>query len=274
MNGGHRTTSSPLSPIEFRRKVIMKPAPAIVLNNIDGDPTSPMSKLLKEEHKLSQPTMIPAVELHPLKLKYSVIDGMNQSPGQGFVLVSRRVRISDALHALLHTAAPKKSSSCKRLWSKRDKGTKSGDGFEVVDISTLDGHLIKRENSGNSETASKMLTGEWVSSYGNADAVREIHILVECRSPKEKWSREALELGNRIQVCIDIVRLYTIQLCETTIDKIYDPSFVGGRLRRCARCSWKMVRGTRSRDFRRYSYCSLLWLGFKMECNNSKETGD
>ena len=190
---------SPLKPIEFRRRVILKPAPTMEIQSFDNDPTSPMSKLLREEHKRSQPKMVPAVELHPLKLKYTVIDGKNLKTRHGFVLVSRRARIHDALQSLLSIAAPHTSSSCKRLWSKRESGTpRSGDGHEIVEVGALDGKLIRKDMA--SHAASEMLAGEWARSFGNDDVVKEIDMIVETVRPTEEWPRNTLELWNRIQV--------------------------------------------------------------------------
>jgi hypothetical protein len=49
-----------------------------------------MTKLVvMEQFKLNQPRMVPLVEVYPVKLNYTVVDGKNQNKSsQGFVLVS------------------------------------------------------------------------------------------------------------------------------------------------------------------------------------------
>ena len=191
--------------------------------------------------------MVPSVELHPLKLKYTVIDGKNDNIRQGFVLVSRRARIHDALQSLLGLAAPHTSSSCKRLWVKRDSGTKSGDGFEVVNLSCLDGVLIRRDKS--KPPASEMVAGEWARSFGQDDFVKEIDILVETIRPTEDtWPRREMELCNRIQVRFNICSEVCVCVCvcvyaaQGTISS-YSLLFLllGRGFRGCTRCSREMV---------------------------------
>jgi hypothetical protein len=201
---GHRqngvngvNASSPPKPIEFRRKVLMKHVPIITREGPE-DVTSPMTKLLKEQEKLSQPQVIPVVEVYPVKLNYTVIDGKNQNPSHGFVLVSQRTKTHDALQDLMKIAAPMTSSSCKRVWSMRVvSGTQKGDGFEAVELSSLGGKLMRK---GEDEKPAEMLTGEWWSTHGDTDAIKEMDVLVEVKRPNETWPRQSLELENRIQV--------------------------------------------------------------------------
>ena len=161
-------TRAPRRPIEFPRRIIMK--------SVDGgknkygsdlmnDAASPMTKLLQEQERLAPPRMIPSVELYPIKLNYQIVDGCEESGStknsskhtkcSGFVLVSRRTKVYDVLQDLLKVTAPEISSSCKRIWSLQQgrhidgtssssfgsKPTKLGDGYEVVDLATLDGKL-------------------------------------------------------------------------------------------------------------------------------------
>jgi hypothetical protein len=176
----------------------MKPVPVKIQEERHNGPASPMTKLLKEQEQLTQPRMVPTVEIYPVQLNYEVVDGKTPNPSKGFVLVSQRTRIHDALQGLMKVTASKTSSSCRRVWSNRDNGTSSGDGYEVVDFQSLDGKLIR--NAEDEEQEPQMLTGEWVRTYGNMDTIKEIDVLVEIKRPNSKWPRAALELENRIQV--------------------------------------------------------------------------
>lgn len=215
-NGGIALTAQQHPrPIEFRRKVIIKPErTSPVAAAVEGDPASPMTKLLKEEQKRSEPRMIASVEVHPVKLLYSLVNngpttpttkngangGGEQNkniPNRGMVLVSQRVSAYDALQALLKVAAPGTSSSCKRVWTRRENGTSKGDGFELTHLDGLDGRLQKKENEGE---IPQMLVGEWLRTHGEDQAVLEFEVLVETKPPNEPWPRAPLELENRIQV--------------------------------------------------------------------------
>ena len=249
-------TRAPRRPIEFPRRIIMK--------SVDGgknkygsdlmnDAASPMTKLLQEQERLAPPRMIPSVELYPIKLNYQIVDGCEESGStkssnkhtkcSGFVLVSRRTKVYDVLQDLLKVTAPEISSSCKRIWSLQQgrhidgtssssfgsKPTKLGDGYEVVDLATLDGKLrsiIKStENNGTTTTTNskttptiqKLLIGEWTrmhqpyrnngSSNNNNnhdddsnELVRELDLLIEVKRPNTSWPRDNLELENRVRV--------------------------------------------------------------------------
>eukprot|EP00980_Cylindrotheca_fusiformis_P028571 scaffold22612_cov138-Cylindrotheca_fusiformis.AAC.5 len=187
----------PSRPIEFRRKVIMyRKLRRFTSGRLDE--SSPMTRLLKEEEKRAAPELIPTVEVYPVKLKYTVVDGRNMQRNQGFVLVSERAKIYDALLSLMKVAAPNTSSSCKRVWSKRDTiGTASGDGYELVDLSLLDGKVEKKEKDIGPP---RKMVGEWLKSHFVDPRKKECEILVEVRRSNDRWHRESLELANRIQV--------------------------------------------------------------------------
>jgi ubiquitin carboxyl-terminal hydrolase 8 len=218
-------------PIEFPRQIIMKPVTSghgKYGKDIMEDSLSPMTRLLKEQEKLLPPQMVPSVELYPIKLNYHIVDGSDTSPGtndkyKGFVLVSRRTKVYDALQDLLKATAPETSSTCKRLWSLRgyrnqnpNRGTaptKLGDGYEVVDMDSLDGKLIsvKKGESTASKTIPDLLVGEWILSHqqhrqkirkttNDDDKLRELDILVEIKRANMPWPREKLELEHRVQV--------------------------------------------------------------------------
>ncbi len=223
-------------PIEFPRRIIMKavpPSQGKYGSDIMEDSLSPMTKLLKEQERLAPPQMVPSVELYPIKLNYHIVDSSNtsiDSKSSGFVLVSRRTKVYDALQDLLKATAPETSSSCKRLWSfrgcgrgdssKRSPATKIGDGYEVVDMETLDGKLVpsKKQTDKQNEpppekTIPSLLVGEWIRTHGKhrqrlhnttsdeeEDELKELEILVEIKRPNSTWPREKLELENRVQV--------------------------------------------------------------------------
>ena len=188
-------------PIEFRRRVILKATASVIIS--EADKHSPMTKLLQEEQKRAQPRMVPVVEVHPLKILYNIVSDDSHQEQQthghcGFVLVSQRTSVYDALQGLMKIAAPSTSTSCKRIWSKRNKcGTNSGDGFEVVHLDTLNGQLIK---PGAKVPISRMLVYEWVRQHGYAEMTQEFEVLVETKSAKGSWPRAELELENRIKV--------------------------------------------------------------------------
>ena len=213
-------------PIEFPRCIVMKAVSSLngkYGKDIMDDKLSPMTKLLKEQERLEPPQMVPTVELYPIKLNYSIVDSaIMTNTFTGFVLVSRRTKVYDALQDLLKATAPETSSTCKRLWSFRGCGggeanasaTKLGDGFEVVDLDNLDGNLIstKITTDKKNETIPDMLIGEWIRTHGQTgqqihrttdndnDELRELDILVEVKRPNAPWPREKLELQHRVQV--------------------------------------------------------------------------
>ena len=191
---GNGVIESRPRPIEFRRRVVLRPEKLAMGAENEN---CAMMKLLREEKKRS-PRMIPRVEVHPIKLVYSVLGTTDQEvTSRGFVLVSQRTLLYRALHALMKLAAPNTSVFCKRIWSKRERGTKSGDGFELLDMDTVDGRLRKKENE--DEIPGKLL-GEWVRSHGQLSIVKEIDLLIETRRSNAEWPRASLELENRIQV--------------------------------------------------------------------------
>lgn len=194
------TVKIPSRPIEFRRKIIMNRKLKRFTSGV-LDESSPMTRLLKEEEKRAAPELIPTVEVYPVKLKYTVIDGKNLRHNEGFVLVSERARIYDALLALMKVAAPNTSSSCKRVWSKRDTiGTASGDGHELVDLSLLDGKLIKSADNEKDMGPPRKMVGDWLKTHFVDERKKECEILVEVKRSNDRWQRESLELENRIKV--------------------------------------------------------------------------
>lgn len=205
-------------PIEFKRKIIMKQVtPKHQYANGVDDSSSPMTKLLKEQERLAPPRLVPTVEVYPIKLNYRIVDattsldGSGDKKGQdgirGFILVSKRTRVYDALHDLMAVTAPNTSSECKRVWSQRVSGTKSScDGFELVDLESLDGTLVKKEKKELEGGSPRKLTqvpsilvGEWIETHQVGDA-KELEVIVELKRPNTSWPRDDLELSNRLQV--------------------------------------------------------------------------
>lgn len=197
MNGIGKT---PCRPLEFRRKIIMKRKLKRFTSG-EIDETSPMTRLLKEEEQRAAPELVPTVEVRPVKLQYSVIDGSNIRRKEGIVLVSETTRVYDALFWLMKAAASNTSSSCKRIWSKRDTtGTASGDGYELVDLNFLDGTIEKDPEKEKEVQRPRKLVGEWLRAHYHDRTMRDCDIIIEVRKSNDKWQRAPLELENRIQV--------------------------------------------------------------------------
>ena len=237
---------APRRPIEFSRRIVMKSVGGIGTSTKYStqlmNDASPMTKLLQEQERLAPRRIIPSVELYPIKLNYQIFDGTTvemtkETKHTGFVLVSRRTKVYDAVQDLLKVTVPETSTSCKRLWISQQssrcwgsKSTKLGDGYEVIDLATLDGKLKAVENktkgssvnSASNQTIPKLLIGEWIRTYQPStsnessnshhdetdvddkdnynDKEFELDILVEVKRPNEPWPRKKLELESRVQV--------------------------------------------------------------------------
>lgn len=165
------------------------------------DESSPMMRLLKEEEQRAAPELVPTVEVQPVKLQYTVIDGSNMRRKEGFVLVSETTRVYDALFWLMKAAAPNTSSSCKRVWSKRDTiGTATGDGYELIDLNLLDGKIEKDGENGKELQRPRKLVGEWLRAHFRDASRRDCDVIIEVRKSNDEWLRAPMELENRIQV--------------------------------------------------------------------------
>ena len=145
---------------------------------------------------------------------------------QGVALVSRGAPAAPSLSRLVRAATPPdRASACGRLWRRSPAATAAGDGYELLDLDDPNG-LAPRPAAGprasdpssatasaatQRETPPPALTMEqWLgleklshsgSSHMNGEGPVVVHLLVELRSaPTAKWSRGALQLGNRLQV--------------------------------------------------------------------------
>lgn len=185
-------------PVEFRRKVIFEPQQPET-----KEPASLMEKLLREEQSLRK-KLFPTVEVHPIKLVYHIVmddshcdlstissGDRGQAPESGFCLVSRGSPAFDALGALLRVAAPNKATSNVRLWSKASAvATKSGDGYECVDL-----EMLQYTKNTSSDVC---LVQEWLQRQSPG---KEWELLIETRrTVNSSWPREELELSRRLQV--------------------------------------------------------------------------
>lgn len=198
-------------PVEFRRKVIMQPSNMIP----QSEPKNLMEKLLQEEQRLQAPRLVPTVEVHPIKICYSVVTHDNLVPPMspsgseshdGFVLVSQDEYAVETLHSLMKVAAPEKASSCIRVWSQRIYPI-VGARYELVhfeDLEVID-NRNHAENGGAQAsvdiTRRQITLGEWIGTHTCHESSTTIKVLVEIRKTgTSQWAREAFELENRIRV--------------------------------------------------------------------------
>jgi hypothetical protein len=238
-----------------------------------------MTKLMQEEKKRS-PTMVPKVEVHPVKISYSVTSSATldddatsstNSTSRGFVYVSQRAQLYRVMDALMEVAAPKISVRCKRIWSKRVNATQSGDGFELLDCeNTPEEPKTKNgEQKGNVKNDPKdkvpiMSLGEWAQTHGDSTHVNGLDVLIETKRSSSEWPRESLELENRIQVRVS---------CELVLNRFLfnegssHPSNAkqycsGWRLGGLSRLNGKVVRGFCSRGDGADRHGALCGMGF------------
>lgn len=166
---------------------------------------------MQEEEKLRAPRLVPAVEVHPIKIIYSLVSAENLNPpmspsgaesSDGFVLVSQDESAVDTLHCLMKVSAPEKASTCVRLWSQRDFGKSCR--YELVHLEDLE---VTEDEAEGRHAASvdirkrKITIGEWLSTHTSDPHHTQLNVLVETRkTPGSRWAREPLELENRIKV--------------------------------------------------------------------------
>jgi hypothetical protein len=162
---------------------------------------------------------------------------MNKSLFHGIALASRSSLVMSVLHDIQRAAAPHRSHACVRLWKKSTcaSATVIGDGYDLLDNATLCAAPTKRtliqygggvgNDDGNGgivssspksmERAQKqqqqlhsLTVEEWlglvplsVNNIYRPNKPVMVELLVEVRnSPTSKWTREPLELTNRLQV--------------------------------------------------------------------------
>lgn len=206
----HATAESDPHDLNWRPRPVEFCRPVLYVSETEEAPKlmSPSSRLL--HHATDSSHKVPTVESFPIKLVYSITDGTCvDGKKQGFLLVSKATRVVDIIPEVRKAVAPDKSSSCVRIWSKREcsrpdgtGATAKGDGYELVHMDhRLSGKLAPEDEDEECQL-SDMTVGEWVSRHlKNADKIESLDILVETRaSPTAKWAREELEFENRLQV--------------------------------------------------------------------------
>lgn len=188
-----KDSSSSAQPVEFRRKIILQDVAIFTPH-----PKNLMEKLMQEEQRLKSPQSFPSVEVHPIRLLYSIIsegDGpdFSKSPvsHSGFVLISRDEPVIDALQALMKVATPRKATTCVRVWIKRS--ITPLESYELVHMDDL------RDKEGSND--GQMMVCEWIRRHSSTPSPSQLELLVETRkTASSSWYRESLELENRIKV--------------------------------------------------------------------------
>ncbi|KAL9189843.1 hypothetical protein ACHAXT_009518 [Thalassiosira profunda] len=200
------------------------------------DATKSQKKTDPKEDTLASDKAGLTVEVFPVEIRYVVaVDGgygvtspgegtdnssLPKPPRHGVALASRRSPVRDVLHDLQRAAAPDGDTACTRIWmrSRCMEATNAGDGYELVDLDSLSRmptakevnmspQRASRKSSKSKEDEEPSLTVEqWLgleelSVRSNASGPVALDLLVEVRSsPTSSWSRESLELENRLQV--------------------------------------------------------------------------
>jgi hypothetical protein len=195
-----------LTPVEFRRKVILQPTDLMQA----AEPKDLMERLMQEERRLQAPRLVPAVEVHPIKLCYSVVcqeylDPPTSPSGaeshDGFVLVSQDDSATETLQSLMKVTAPKKASSCVRIWSQRV--TRHRSRFEVLHLEDLEVVDDADQITGATsvDVRKRHLTvDEWLSTHSANASQTQLKVLVETRQTfGSEWPRKALEFENCIK---------------------------------------------------------------------------
>lgn len=165
---------------------------------------------MQEEQRLQSPQLVPTVEVHPIKLCYSLVchdylePPMSPSGAEshdGFVLVSQDESAVDTLHSLMKVAAPQKASSCVRIWSQR--ATIHTSRYEAIHLEDLE---VPEHSSDFGATSVDMrkrqlTVGEWLSTHAGDASQAQLKMLVETRKTGlSEWPREDQEFENRVKV--------------------------------------------------------------------------
>ena len=206
-----QTGSQPTArPVEFRRKIILQPSTLVHT----AEPRNLMEKLLQEEQERQALQLVPTVEVHPIKLCYSVVSPDNVDPPMspsgmeshdGFVLVSQDEPAIDTLQSLMKVSAPQKASSCIRIWSQRELiYAHRYEAVHLEDLEIQENHVNGDDNdigAASVDLRKRPLTvGEWLSTHAGDASRTQLKLLVETRkTTMAQWPREALEFENRIK---------------------------------------------------------------------------
>eukprot|EP00546_Thalassionema_frauenfeldii_P005026 CAMPEP_0178910418 /NCGR_PEP_ID=MMETSP0786-20121207/9088_1 /TAXON_ID=186022 /ORGANISM="Thalassionema frauenfeldii, Strain CCMP 1798" /LENGTH=943 /DNA_ID=CAMNT_0020582671 /DNA_START=199 /DNA_END=3026 /DNA_ORIENTATION=- len=217
----HFDTSKPKNghsrPIQFQRHVILERRSKKEIKGklVDASLSSHMNKLMIDEDY--ERTLVPMVEVYPRKFTYSLVAPLEDSKHErvhgfngekavqikktnNFFLASKLSDIDEVLDAILKEVAPEKSSSCVRLWCKHFSGTRTGDGYELIELgqqTIINGKVASIGGSvSNGKEATEKLTSvaDWMKQ-------RESDLLIETRAnSSSNWPRASFELSNRIEV--------------------------------------------------------------------------
>jgi hypothetical protein len=174
----------------------------------EAEPKDLMERLLQEEQRLQASRLVPAVEVHPIKMCYSVVCKEHLDPPMspsgaeshdGFVLVSQDDSATDTLQSLMKVAAPKKASSCARIWSQRVTGQHSR--YEVVHLEDLEVLEDSGQGTASVDVQKRHLTvNEWLSTHTANAAQTQLKVLVETRQTLgSEWARKSHEFENCIK---------------------------------------------------------------------------
>ncbi|CAB9517045.1 Ubiquitin carboxyl-terminal hydrolase [Seminavis robusta] len=206
-SGSHPT----LRPVEFRRKIILQPANLVVNNE---EPKDLMERLMQEEQRIqAAQQLMPAVEVHPIKVCYSIVSQEQLQPPMspsgaeshdGFVLVSQDESAFHTLQSLMKVTAPKKASTCVRIWSQRM--TVQTARYEVVHLEDLE--VVEKAPTPADEDATSVNVrkrhislGEWLSTHQADPSHTQLKVLVETRKTSlSEWPRQSLKFENRIKI--------------------------------------------------------------------------
>mmetsp|Transcript_30782 Transcript_30782/g.45536 ORF Transcript_30782/g.45536 Transcript_30782/m.45536 type:complete len:1052 (+) Transcript_30782:47-3202(+) len=203
-------------PIQFQRHVMFEKRSQKERKEklLDASLSHHMNKLMIDED--CEETLVPVVEVYPRKFLYSLVTppadtkkekvhGFNSentfqiTKTNSFFLASKLSDVDAVLNAILKEVAPNKSSSCVRLWCKHVSGTRSGDGYELVELDQLtivNGKVAIKGGSvsNGKDTKEQRSVEDWMKQH-------EPNLLVETRNnSSSKWLRESLILSNRIDV--------------------------------------------------------------------------
>ena len=141
----------------------------------------------------------------PTTSTVNVQPSTNADQDERYCLVSQTALVADAIPAIMKEVAPQKSTSCVRVWCRRNtlrkdgitQATADGDGYDLLELDQLDGRLLSKRPV----QKSTMTVKEWVHRQNGSEKKHTVDILIETRAtPNTRWPRAVLELEERIQM--------------------------------------------------------------------------